>query len=65
MLRDGVTEKDALDAIGFNRYCCRRMFVTHVDLIDDLLIYHETYENNNSHVVTKKASEGTRTYLAR
>lgn len=30
---------DALDAIGLQRYCCRRMILTHVDLIEKLLKY--------------------------
>ena len=30
---------DALDAVGLQRYCCRRMILTHVDLIEKLLKY--------------------------
>lgn len=29
----------ALTELGVTRYCCRRMLLTHVDLIDDLLLY--------------------------
>jgi DNA-directed RNA polymerase subunit N (RpoN/RPB10) len=25
---------EALDALGYDRYCCKRMLLTHVDLID-------------------------------
>jgi len=25
-----------LDALGLHRYCCRRMILTHVDLLDDV-----------------------------
>ena len=28
-----------LDQLGIERYCCRRMIMTHVDLIDDVLPY--------------------------
>ena len=28
-----------LDDLGLERYCCRRMLLTHVDLIDDILPY--------------------------
>ena len=27
---------DVLTDLGIERYCCRRMFVSHVDLIDDV-----------------------------
>jgi len=25
-----------LDDLGFRRYCCRRMFIGHIDLIDEV-----------------------------
>jgi len=31
LIKDGKTEAEALDNIKFNRYCCRTMFLTHVD----------------------------------
>lgn len=31
---------DALDALNLRRYCCRRMLLSHVDLIVKLLDYH-------------------------
>lgn len=29
----------ALDELGVSRYCCRRMFLTHVDMVASLLKY--------------------------
>ena len=29
--------RDAMDQLGCKRYCCRRMIMTHVDLIEKLL----------------------------
>ena len=31
--------RQALDSLGLKRYCCRRMVLTHVDLIEKLLEY--------------------------
>lgn len=32
LIKDGATELIALNNIGFKRYCCRRMFLGHVDI---------------------------------
>ncbi|KRZ49634.1 DNA-directed RNA polymerases I, II, and III subunit RPABC5, partial [Trichinella nativa] len=40
LLQAEYSEGDALDAIGLRRYCCRRMVLCHVDLIEKLLNYH-------------------------
>jgi DNA-directed RNA polymerase subunit N len=31
-----------LDSLGVKRYCCRRMFITNVDIIDQILPYEES-----------------------
>lgn len=32
-----TSSSDAMDRLGLKRYCCRRMVMTHVDLIEKLL----------------------------
>lgn len=39
LLQADYGEGDALDALGLKRYCCRRMLLTHVNLIEKLLYY--------------------------
>jgi len=39
MVEEGMDPKDALDKLGVKRYCCRRMLLSHVDIIDDILMY--------------------------
>lgn len=37
MLEKGERAEDAFEKLGVKRFCCKRMIVSHVDLIDDLL----------------------------
>ncbi len=40
----GEPPKEVLDDVGVERYCCRRMLLSHVNLIDDILELHENRE---------------------
>ena len=39
LLKEGKNEKEALDQLGVHRYCCRRILLTHVELLDKMLCY--------------------------
>ncbi|XP_012867906.1 PREDICTED: LOW QUALITY PROTEIN: DNA-directed RNA polymerases I, II, and III subunit RPABC5 [Dipodomys ordii] len=39
LLQAKYTEGDALDTLGLKHYCCLRMLLAHVDLIEKLLNY--------------------------
>jgi DNA-directed RNA polymerase subunit N len=38
-VKAGERPKKVLDDLGMTRYCCRRMFISQVDVVDDLLRY--------------------------
>jgi DNA-directed RNA polymerase subunit N len=38
-IKAGEHPKRVLDDMGMTRYCCRRMFISHVDVVDDLIRY--------------------------
>mgnify|MGYP000197392506 CR=1 FL=1 len=38
-VRRGEPPDKVLDDLGVKRYCCRRMFLSHVELIDEVLRY--------------------------
>lgn len=35
----GEDPKVVLDTLGLTRYCCRRMLIAHIDLIDEVIHY--------------------------
>ncbi|MGQ4872594.1 MAG: DNA-directed RNA polymerase subunit N [Promethearchaeota archaeon] len=37
LIEKGISAEEAFEKLGIKRFCCKRMIVSHVDLIDDLL----------------------------
>jgi DNA-directed RNA polymerase subunit N len=46
--RQGEDSGKVLDELGMKRYCCRRMFISHVEVIDELLRYGEVSARKHS-----------------
>jgi len=38
-VKEGKEPEKVLDELGVKRYCCRRMLLAHVDLIDEIMKY--------------------------
>lgn len=38
-VKSGKDPGKALDELGVRRYCCRRMFISNVNLIEELVMY--------------------------
>ena len=41
----GENPKDVLDDLGLSKYCCRRMILSHVEILEDVLRLYEEKEN--------------------
>ncbi|KPI89679.1 putative DNA-directed RNA polymerase I subunit putative RNA-binding protein RBP10 [Leptomonas seymouri] len=45
LVSQGVSEEDAMNAFHLDRFCCRRMMLTHVDMTDLLLKFNPADTN--------------------
>lgn len=48
---------DAIDELNLQRYCCRRMILTHVDLIEKLLKYVPSAECSEAYTWTEEREQ--------
>lgn len=39
LVESGKSKKEALDELLVSKYCCRRMFISHVNIMDDIIKY--------------------------
>jgi len=49
-VRQGEDPKKVLDDLGMKRYCCRRMMISHVEIIDEYLSYAELAHKKRAHM---------------
>jgi len=40
-VNEGEMPREVLDRLGVKRYCCRRMLLSHVDVIEEILRFYE------------------------
>lgn len=40
-VKEGEDAGRVLDSLGVKRYCCRRMLLSHVEVIDEILKFYE------------------------
>jgi DNA-directed RNA polymerase subunit N (RpoN/RPB10) len=45
LIKSGNEPKKVLDLLKIERYCCRRMFLSNVDILDKLMMYSEYNQN--------------------
>lgn len=43
-VKAGENAGEVLDSLGIKRYCCRRMLLSHVEIIDEILRFYEEAE---------------------
>ncbi|HIQ29304.1 MAG TPA: DNA-directed RNA polymerase subunit N [Candidatus Caldiarchaeum subterraneum] len=42
-VEEGEPSGKVLDSMGFKRYCCRRMFISGVDVFNEIVEFHRRY----------------------
>ncbi|HKW04772.1 MAG TPA: DNA-directed RNA polymerase subunit N [Nitrososphaerales archaeon] len=47
-VKGGEDPKKVLDSLGLKRYCCRRMLITSMDIVDQLMPYNEAQWRRHS-----------------
>jgi len=50
-VRAGDQPTKVLDELGLKRYCCRRMMITHVEIIDEFLKFPQVSAKKRAEIV--------------
>ena len=50
-VRAGDRPIKVLDELGIRRYCCRRMLITHVEIIDEFLKYPQVSAKQRAEII--------------
>jgi DNA-directed RNA polymerase subunit N len=50
-VKEGEEPRRVLDDLGMKRYCCRRMLISNVEVIDEFLKYAEVSEKRRSQIL--------------
>ena len=49
-IKTGENASDVLDSVGLKKYCCRRMLLSNVEIIDEVLRFNiETEKRKEAH----------------
>ena len=48
-VKEGEDAGKVLDSLGVKRYCCRRMLLSHVEIIDEILRFYEEASKKKLH----------------
>jgi DNA-directed RNA polymerase subunit N len=53
-VKAGEDPKKVLDSLGLKRYCCRRIMITSMDIVDQLMPYNEALYRRHSEYSTER-----------
>jgi DNA-directed RNA polymerase subunit N len=53
-VREGENPEKVLDTLQVKRYCCRRMLLSNVDVIDQLIPYYEALSRRHAEFESDK-----------